>query len=121
MSSTHRENRGICYMDQSSVTHLVEEFADVIQSLLTVKKVVLFGSYARGTPRKDSDIDVAVVTDSLDADYLTLWAELARVGGTCRIEAVLLELGKDRSGFLREILRSGKIIYDSDAKQENPT
>jgi len=31
--------------------------------LLNVHKVILFGSYAWGTPGKDSDIDLLVVTD----------------------------------------------------------
>ena len=31
--------------------------------------IYLFGSYAKGTPRKESDIDVAVLSDKLKKDW----------------------------------------------------
>ncbi len=37
---------------------------------LPVAKILLYGSYARGTSRKDSDIDVCVVSPSFGKDYL---------------------------------------------------
>lgn len=43
--------------------HLIEEIANRLKALEPYK-VVLFGSYASGTPTDDSDIDVAVILDS---------------------------------------------------------
>ena len=34
-------------------------------------KLILFGSYAKGTQRTDSDIDVAVVVNSIDGDFFS--------------------------------------------------
>jgi uncharacterized protein len=36
-----------------------------------VDKVILFGLYAKGTQRNDSDIDVAVVVNSVTGDFFT--------------------------------------------------
>jgi predicted nucleotidyltransferase len=72
-------------------------------------KLILFGSYAKGTQRTDSDIDVAVVVNSIDGDFFSyaplLWKLRLEVDN--RIEPVLLINGKDESGFLQEILKTG--------------
>jgi predicted nucleotidyltransferase len=72
-------------------------------------KMILFGSYAKGTQRTDSDIDVAVVVNSIDGDFFSyaplLWK--LRLEVDYRIEPVLLINGKDESGFLEEILNTG--------------
>lgn len=72
-------------------------------------KLILFGSYAKGTQRTDSDIDVAVVVNSIDGDFFSyaplLWKLRLEVDN--RIEPVLLINGKDESGFLQEILNTG--------------
>lgn len=53
----------------------------------------LFGSYAKGIPRTESDIDVAVIVKRLPKNYFerkaTLWGATRRVD--TRIEPVLIE------------------------------
>lgn len=36
---------------------------------ISVKKVILYGSYAKGTANETSDIDVCIVSDNLGKDY----------------------------------------------------
>ena len=76
----------------------------------------MYGSYAEGTPREDSDIDVAVVLESVDDDFLKSETKLFRLKRDIdpRIEPILIEEKNDKSGFLEEILKIGKIIYSSD-------
>ena len=38
------------------------------RSGITPQRVYLYGSYARGTPREESDIDLAIVSDDLSGD-----------------------------------------------------
>ncbi|MDR2694303.1 MAG: nucleotidyltransferase domain-containing protein [Chitinispirillales bacterium] len=45
--------------------HLVEEMTERLKTLRPYR-VILFGSYARGNPTDDSDLDVAVVLDNND-------------------------------------------------------
>ena len=38
------------------------------RSGISPQKVYLYGSYARGTPRKESDIDLAIISENLSGD-----------------------------------------------------
>ena len=81
---------------------------------MDVQQVILFGSYATGTARDESDIDVAVITDTPAKDWLDASAALFRLGGDIDLatEPVLIDSPVDRSGFLAEIRRTGEIIYE---------
>ncbi|MCI5131635.1 MAG: nucleotidyltransferase domain-containing protein [Candidatus Electrothrix sp. EH2] len=78
-------------------------------------KMMLFGSYARGTQREDSDVDVAIIVDEMEGDYFStrplLWRIRREVDD--RIEPVLLETKHDQGGFLKEIIKNGILIQDS--------
>ena len=75
-------------------------------------EMILFGSYARGNAREDSDVDVAVVVKTLTGDYFStrplLWRIRREVDD--RIEPVLIEKTHDESGFLSEIMKTGVVI-----------
>lgn len=77
-------------------------------------KVVLFGSYARGDWRQDSDIDVAVIVEKVEGDILNLAARLHALAWPIdyRIEPLLFEQDNDPSGLLEYVLQNGIVIYD---------
>lgn len=41
----------------------IRKIAEAISELLSVKTIFLFGSYAYGSPKENSDIDLCIVTD----------------------------------------------------------
>jgi uncharacterized protein len=88
-------------------------YAEKVKNYLPVDMIVLYGSYARGTAKKTSDIDIAVVVDRFKGDYLKVSSELFGLVRNVnkRIEPVLLCRSKDKSGFLDSILKYGKVIY----------
>jgi uncharacterized protein len=49
--------------EKDLVKEKVIHFYNRILPLYPVKKIILFGSYAKGCQRKDSDIDIGVVID----------------------------------------------------------
>jgi predicted nucleotidyltransferase len=51
---------------QAVIREKVLEFYRSARQILPIKKVLLYGSYAKGQATKDSDIDVAVVVDEPD-------------------------------------------------------
>ncbi len=103
-------------MDNTEAIESVKKYADRVRRDFNVKKVILFGSYAKGTAREDSDIDVAVVFEHIDGDYLDVITRLSRIRRDVehRIEPVALDESNDKSGFLEEIVRSGVIVYKSE-------
>lgn len=44
----------------------VLKFYELVKSVYPVKKVILYGSYAKGENKLDSDIDIAVIVDISD-------------------------------------------------------
>lgn len=103
-------------MDKTAVVECVKKLADLIKQNFPVKKVILFGSYAKGYAREDSDIDVAVLIDQIEGDFLSAEAKLFQLRRkiNSRIEPILLETMNDHSGFLEEIMKTGEIIYNAD-------
>ena len=102
-------------MDKAKVRRLVEQYAKVVIANMVVNKIILYGSYARGDYRKDSDIDVAVVVprSSVSKDILKDMAELYKltVGVSTDIEPVLIVDEEDPSGFLDSISEYGEVVY----------
>ena len=103
-------------MDKETVIERVKQYSDLVRQSFRVKKIILYGSYAKGSAKKDSDIDVAVVLSSIDEDFLMSESKLFRLRRNIdtRIEPILLEEKNDKSGFLEEILKTGQIIYSAD-------
>ena len=88
-------------------------YAEKVRNYLPVEMIILYGSYARGTAKKTSDIDIAVVVDKFKGDYLKVSTDLFGLVRSVnkRIEPVLFCRSKDKSGFLDSILKYGKVIY----------
>lgn len=106
-------------MDKRKVLEIVQDYAEVVKENFPVRKIILYGSRARETALEDSDIDVAVVMESLQEDFLATGAMLFTLSRNIdlRIEPVLLEAGDDISGFLDEITKTGEIVYSSDVSE----
>ncbi len=53
-------------MADEKIINDVKEFIDQLQNEINIQSVYLFGSYAKANEKKDSDIDVAIVSDSFE-------------------------------------------------------
>lgn len=104
-------------MDRATVVDHVRQYADLVRRHFDVRSIVLFGSYAKGNPREESDIDVAVILDELKEDWLTSAAKLHSLTRDIDIliEPVILDPAHDRSGFLEHVMATGEVIYSRDA------
>ena len=102
-------------MDKKYVRKLVEEYSKLVVNNMIVNKIILYGSYARGDNRKDSDIDVAIIVpkSSISKDILEDMAKLFKLRRNIStdIEPILLIDEEDESGFLENISEYGEIVY----------
>lgn len=97
----------------------IYELRDKIVQCFHPHKVVLFGSYAYGSPTEDSDVDLLVIMP-FDGKSAHKSAEIAtKVNPPFAVDILVRtpEEVKTRSElgdfFLREILQKGKILYES--------
>lgn len=99
-------------MDKNEVITIVSRYKVLVSKHFDIENMILFGSYARGSQKEDSDIDVAIVVNSITQDFFSyaplLWKLRREIDD--RIEPILIEKNKDESGFLNEILKTGYII-----------
>jgi predicted nucleotidyltransferase len=57
-------------MDKESVIDIVKRYAREVRKHYAFDKMWLFGSYAKGNSKPDSDIDVAIVFDDYENGFL---------------------------------------------------
>lgn len=85
------------------------------QDKLPIEKVIIFGSYARGTPRKWSDIDVCIVSPKFKNAFKALqflWTRRNKQEAIIGLEPVGFS-GKDfeeGSSLIQEIKKTGIAI-----------
>jgi len=80
-------------MGKGQVIRVIKEFVNALkQEGITIDRVILYGSYARGHARPDSDIDVAVISKDFGKDRVEEGMALFRIAGKIdpRLEPVPL-------------------------------
>ena len=102
-------------LDKATVKKIANQYAEEVKKILDPSAIILFGSYANGNPHEDSDIDIAVVMNNFQGNWLETSATLC--GLTRRvsidIEPHLLDETCDKSGFVRHVIKTGEVIYEA--------
>ena len=103
---------------QEAIDYVVWQIAEKFQPL----KIILFGSYAYGNPRPESDVDVLVIMDSALKESELSFQIRKSIEYNFGIDLVVktpndlkrrIDLG---DVFLKEIVRKGKVVYERDAR-----
>ena len=96
---------------QSSVIQSVEQFANEVKNLgLHLRKVILYGSYARNQQHEHSDIDVALVADEftgLGFDDIKLFVKALRNHILIQPKTYPTDYFEKGDPFIDEIKRTG--------------
>jgi len=101
---------------------VIRRFAQQVAERFAPEKIILFGSYAYGTPHADSDVDILVVMPArneldqamrlrLDVDYHFPLDLLVR---TPKNLAWRLAEG---DSFLNEVVAKGKVLYEKNDRR----
>ena len=105
---------------QAELATKIDDFVRRLRSTIRVEVVILYGSYANGRAGEWSDIDLAVI--SPDFEGLSTWDRQERiarasVGRAYRLSPIGYPSSEyhnpDRHSFLREIIRTGKVVYQA--------
>ncbi|MDD2421907.1 MAG: nucleotidyltransferase domain-containing protein [Heliobacteriaceae bacterium] len=91
------------------ITAIAEKYADLVKKEMNVEAVYLFGSFVNGNHDRDSDIDIAVITDDFSGDIIedTLMLMKIRRKVDTRIEPHPL---RTDNPFVREVITTGRRI-----------
>jgi predicted nucleotidyltransferase len=103
----------------------IRRFARRIAERFQPDKIILFGSYAYGTPHNESDVDLLVIMPAYDVVNQAI-----RICRAFEREFVYdlivrtpkqIEQGfRDNNWFLREIVEKGKVLYEAPDGEVGP-
>ncbi len=99
----------------------IADFIEKLSKGMRVEAVILFGSYAWGTPHEWSDVDLAVISPDFEGLKLPKRQEMIAALTVHRYPG-LSPIGYPASqyhnpgphSFLREIIRTGKVVYQAE-------
>jgi predicted nucleotidyltransferase len=104
----------------AEIDALVRRIVERIQP----EKVILFGSYAKGTATINSDLDLLVIQETelpmaMRADDLKpmLSSSLIPVDVHVYTPEEVEEFGKEPFSFLQSVLKSGRTVFESSASR----
>lgn len=78
----------------------------------SIVAVYIFGSVAKGTSKKTSDLDVAVLLNETESEQFSIlsFISLLEKKMSCRVDAVVLNRASEILKF--EVRSKGKIVFD---------
>lgn len=96
-------------MDFQEVIHILKE-------QFNCDAIILFGSYARGDQRKDSDVDIAIKSNE-NITKKQLFEMTEKLEQILKKDVDLIDLNTISDSFRYEILMNGKVLYCKDSFQ----
>lgn len=107
-------------MDQAPVT--MQDIKTVVERLIQAanpRKVILFGSYARGEQTPDSDVDLMIIEDTVDhqgMEMVRLRKAAGRIAPGVGIDILVYQTEKTKEPvpgtILYRALTEGKVMYE---------
>ncbi len=109
-------------MVKMSIQKQIEEIIKRVVSNIKPEKIILFGSYAYGTPTEDSDLDLLVVIKSSEQPRYRRAREIRKhLWGVTDIPKDILvytqkeidEWKEVEEAFITSITKRGKVLYEN--------
>ena len=94
------------------IMKIIQDYIEKVCENYKIEAIILFGSYAKGTEHKDSDIDIAIVTDDIENDVFDEEVNLMqlRKGIDYRLEPHIIRIEdykKAATPFIQEVIDTG--------------
>jgi predicted nucleotidyltransferase len=109
-------------MTKGTTTVTLRDIQKIVQQIVAhchPQKVILFGSYARGTPTADSDVDLLVIMETEEPPLHAAARIAAAIDHPCALDILVrrpadLEASLARQGvFAIEVLTTGIVLYEA--------
>ncbi len=107
-------------MGQIVSQETIQKAVQLLREAANPEKIILFGSYARGTPDERSDVDLLVIEKEVKdrhAELVRLLRVVAELDAPIEVIVVsskdVEEWGHLPGTVLRPALREGKVLYDA--------
>lgn len=100
---------------QKAIDQVVEQIVEKFKP----QKIILFGSYARGNPRPESDVDLLVVMNTSLREVRQAIQICQQIQYRFGLDLIvhtpknLAERVKMGDWFLRDVVKEGKVLYES--------
>ena len=98
---------------------VIRRFAHEVAEMFQPDKIILFGSYAYGTPHDDSDVDILVVVPARSQLSMAARIEIAidppfPLDIIVRTPKEMKWRLEEHESFLTEVTTKGKLLYEKD-------
>ena len=88
-------------MAKAEIIKITKKFHEMLKKNgINVKKIILFGSYAIGKSRKDSDIDLAVVSSDFGIDRYEEGTKLFKIA--CKVDPRIEPVPLSMKSYLKD-------------------
>ncbi len=100
---------------QEAIDEVVREIAEKFKP----QRIILFGSYARGDPRPESDVDMLVIMDTPLKEVQQAIQICHQIEYRFGLDLIvhtpkrLAERVRMGDSFLRDVLEEGKVLYEA--------
>lgn len=104
--------------NKNSIKKKIDKYIQTLKNYVEIDKVVLYGSWANGSPNELSDIDLAIFSPDFGNSKLKELQLLSKLSWEVdeTIEAIPYSSNKlntyDSTSFIYEIIETGETIYD---------
>jgi predicted nucleotidyltransferase len=97
----------------------ISEIVEIIANGYNPEKIILFGSYASGKPKEDSDLDLFIIKETnLPRPERTVQVRKMLFGTKVPIDLIVFtpkeieESKENKYSFINEVLKTGKTLYE---------
>ena len=107
------EKKNDLYNSNKELKIILEDFVKSAESLITPISIVLFGSYAKGTATKESDIDILLISKTkVGIDKITkeIYAKYGKEINPVIMTSEDFKRQKDKS-LIKEIIKDHYVLY----------
>lgn len=100
-----------------NLNEIEKKIKKILINKLSPKLIYIFGSMVKNRVRNDSDIDIAILTEKQIDEY-KLYMISQQLADELKREVDIVDLKNASTVFKAEILRNGKLIYNSDNQEK---